>query len=549
MGLIPYKNEPYLDWSDEANVEAMRSALQDVGGQLGESYPLVIGGKRLEADGEIVSVNPANPSQVVGRVAAAGEREADMALETATTTFESWSRTAPEARARILLRASAIIKRRRFELLAWAAHEGGKTWAEADAEVAEAVDFMEYYSREMLRLKDGVEIYSVPGEESRYFYQPMGVGVTIAPWNFPVAILMGMTSAAVVTGNTVVMKPSEFTSVIGAKVMEIFEEAGAPEGVVNFVPGYGSEIGDYLVQDARTRFISFTGSMRTGLRINELAARQIENQRWVKRVITEMGGKDAMVIDDSADLDSAAADIVKSAYGYSGQKCSAASRAILHADVYDEVLDRVVEKAKALKIGGPESADVNVGPVISEPQFEKVSSYVDVGKQEGDRVLGEDPGDPDNGYFISPTIFEVEREARVAREEIFGPVLSVIKAGDFDEALRVANDSPYGLTGGVYSKNRDHLERARREFKAGNVYFNRSITGALVGVQPFGGFGQVHVDEVGVGEPSPQGRGADVGELVGARARRLRTEQSARRPVCNELEEDSLHARVVRRAV
>jgi 1-pyrroline-5-carboxylate dehydrogenase len=494
MGLIPYKNEPYLDWSDVANVETMRSALQDVSGRLGWSYPLVIGGKRLETDDEIVSVNPANPSQVVGRVATASEREADMALDMATTTFESWSRTAPEARARTLLRASAIIKRRRFELLAWEAHEAGKTWAEADAEVAEAIDFMEYYAREMLRLKDGVEIYSIPGEESRYFYQPMGVGVIIAPWNFPVAILMGMSSAAIVAGNTIVMKPSEFTSVLGAKVMEIFEEAGVPEGVVNFVPGYGSEIGDYLVQDARTRFISFTGSMKTGLRINELAAKQIENQRWVKRIIAEMGGKDAMIIDDSADLDDAAADIVASAYGYSGQKCSAASRAILHSDVHDEVLRKVVEKARALKIGAPESPDVNVGPVISEPQFEKVTSYVDVGKNEGERLLGEDPGDPGNGYFVPPTIFEVEPDSRVAREEIFGPVLSVIEARDFEDALRIANDNPYGLTGGVYSKNREHLERARHEFRAGNVYFNRKITGALVGVQPFGGFGMSGTD-------------------------------------------------------
>ncbi len=496
MGLIPYKNEEYLDFSDENNVEAMRAALKDVGSRLDLSYPAIIGGKRIETDGEIVSVNPADPSQVVGRTASATEREADMALETATSTFETWSRTSPEARARILLRASAIMKRRRFELLAWEAYEGGKPWAEADAQIAEAIDFLEYYSREMLRLRDGVEIYSIPGEESRYTYQPMGVGVIIAPWNFPTAILTGMSSAAIVTGNTIIMKPSEFTSVIGAVVAEIFEEAGLPEGVLNFLPGYGSEVGDYLVQDARTRFISFTGSMKTGLRINELAARQIENQRWVKRVIAEMGGKDAMVIDESADLDSAAADIVKSAYGYSGQKCSAASRAILHADVYDEVLDRVVEKAKALKIGVPAEggADVNVGPVISEPQFEKVAGYVDVGKQEGERVLGEDPGDPDKGYFISPTIFEVGRDTRVAREEIFGPVLSVIRASDFDEALRIANDSPYGLTGGVYSKNRDHLERARREFKAGNVYFNRGITGALVGVQPFGGFGMSGTD-------------------------------------------------------
>jgi 1-pyrroline-5-carboxylate dehydrogenase len=494
VGLIPYKNETYLDWSEERNILAMQTALTEVGSRLDRSYPAVIGGERVETDGEIVSVNPANPSQVVGRTASASEREADMALQTATSTFETWSRTSPEARARILLRASAIMKRRKFELLAWEVYEGGKPWNEADAQVAEAIDFLEYYAREMLRLKDGVEIYAIPGEESLYTYQPMGVGVVIAPWNFPTAILTGMSSAAIVTGNTIVMKPSEFTPVVGSVVAEIFEEAGLPEGVLNFLPGYGSEVGDYLVQDARTRFISFTGSMGTGLRINELAAKQIERQRWVKRVIAEMGGKDAMVIDDSADLDSAAADIVKSAYGYSGQKCSAASRAILHEDIYDEVLGKVLERAGTLKIGVPQTPDVNVGPVISEPQFEKVASYVNVGKQEGERVLGDDPGDPEKGYFVSPTIFEVEREARVAQEEIFGPVLSVIRARDFDNALEIANDSPFGLTGGVYSKNRDHLERARREFKAGNVYFNRGITGALVGVQPFGGFGMSGTD-------------------------------------------------------
>ncbi len=494
MGLIPYKNEEYLDWSDESNVKAMRAALEDVGRRLGKNYPLVIGGKRVETEGEILSVNPANPSQVVGRVAAASEREADMALETARNAFESWSRTEPEARARIMLRTAAIIRRRRFEILAWEVYEGGKPWAEADAQVAEAIDFLEYYAREMLRLKDGVEIYAVPGEESRYFYQPMGVGVVIAPWNFPTAILTGMSSAALVTGNTVIMKPSEFTSVLGAKLMEIYEEAGVPEGVVNFLPGYGGEIGDYLVQDPRTRFISFTGSVKTGLRINELAARQIEKQRWIKRCIVETGGKDAMIIDDSADLDAAAQDIVASAYGYAGQKCSAASRAILHTDVHDEVLRKVLEKAKALKIGVPESPDVNMGPVISEPQFEKISSYIDVGKTEGERLLGEDPGDPGEGYFVPPTIFKVEQKSRVAREEIFGPVLSVIEARDFDEALAIANDNPYGLTGGVYSKNREHLERARREFNAGNVYFNRTITGALVGVQPFGGFGMSGTD-------------------------------------------------------
>jgi 1-pyrroline-5-carboxylate dehydrogenase len=490
MGLPQYKNEPYLDWTDESNQKAMRAALKEVENSLGKSYPAIIGGKPVETDEEIISVNPSNPSQVVGRVARATEREADMALEAATKTFDSWSRTEPEARARILLRAAAIMRRRKFEMLAWEVYEGGKPWAEADAQVAEAIDFLEYYAREMLRLKDGVDIYSIVGEESRYFYQPMGVGVIIAPWNFPTAILTGMSSAAIVTGNTIVMKPSEYTSVIGAKVAEIFEEAGLPEGVLNFCPGYGGEIGDYLVTDARTRFISFTGSVQTGLRINELAAKQIPNQRWVKRVIVETGGKDAMIIDDSADLDAAASDIVKSAYGYSGQKCSAASRAILHHDIYDEVLKRVVERARALKVGVPEDPDIKIGPLISEPQFEKVSGYIETGKNEGERILGEDPGDPERGYFVRPTIFSgVDPKARIAQEEIFGPVLSVIGARDFEEALRIANDNPYGLTGGVYSKNRYHLERARHEFKAGNVYFNRSITGALVGVQPFGGFG------------------------------------------------------------
>jgi 1-pyrroline-5-carboxylate dehydrogenase len=490
MGLLPYKNEPYLDWTDESNRKAMRKALEEVEGSLGRSYPLIIGGERVETDGEIVSVNPSNPSQVVGRTGRTTEREADMALETATKTFQPWSKTEPEARARILLRAAAIMRRRKFEMLAWEVYEGGKPWAEADAQVAEAIDFLEYYAREMLRLKDGVDVYSVPGEESRYFYQPMGVGVIIAPWNFPTAILMGMSSAAIVTGNTIVMKPSEYTSVIGAKVAEIFEEAGLPEGVLNFSPGFGGEIGDHLVGDARTRFVSFTGSVATGLRINELAAKQIENQRWVKRVIVETGGKDAMIVDEGADLDAAAADIVKSAYGYSGQKCSAASRAILHRDVYDEVLDKVVAKAHTLEVGVPESAEIEMGPLISEQQFEKISSYIEIGKDEGERVLGEDPGDPDDGYFVPPTIYgDVDPKARIAQEEIFGPVLSVIAARDFDEALAIANDNPYGLTGGVYSKNRYHLERARHEFKAGNVYFNRGITGALVGVQPFGGFG------------------------------------------------------------
>ena len=488
MGLTPYKNEPYLDFTVEENRRALEDAFKQVEGKLGKSYPLRIGEQRLDTDGEIVSVNPSNPSQVVGRTARATEREADMALATATKTFEGWSRTSAEYRARIMLRAAGIMRRRKLELIGWEVYESGKVPAEAVAHVAEAIDFLEYYAREMLRLKDGAPVHSLAGEESRYFYQPMGVGVVIAPWNFPLAILTGMSSAAMVTGNTVVLKPSESTSVIAAIYADIMEEAGLPDGVLSFLPGYGSEIGDYLVGDPRTRFVSFTGSMQTGLRINELAAKP-NGQPWIKRVLAEMGGKDAMIIDDSADPDAAARDIVTSAYGYGGQKCSAASRAILHEKVYDEVLEKVVEQTRSLRHGQPTEPGTDLGPVINQAQFEKISGYIDTGKGEGELLAGGETTDPDSGYFVAPTILGVEPRATVAREEIFGPVLSVMKAKSFEDALRIANDSPYGLTGGVYSRDREHLEIARREYQAGNVYFNRTITGSLVGVQPFGGFG------------------------------------------------------------
>ena len=488
MGLPQYKNEPYIDFTVDENRRALEDAFGQVEGQLGKSYALRIGDSRIDTDSEIVSVNPSKPSQVIGRTASATEREADMALSTAAKSFESWSRTSAEYRARILLRAAGIMRRRKLELIGWEVYESGKVPSEAVAHVAEAIDFLEYYAREMLRLKDGAPVHSLTGEESSYFYQPMGVGVIIAPWNFPLAILTGMSSAALVTGNTVVLKPSESTSVIAAIYAEIMEEAGLPEGVMSYLPGYGSEIGDYLVSDPRTRFVSFTGSMQTGLRINELAAKP-NGQPWIKRVLAEMGGKDAMIIDESADLDSAASDIVRSAYGYGGQKCSAASRAILHEKVYDEVLRKVVEQTKALHHGQPTEAGVDFGPVINQSQFEKIGGYIDSGKSEGELLAGGESGDPHNGYFIAPTIFGVERSATVATEEIFGPVLSVVKARSFEDALLVANESPYGLTGGVYSSNREHLELARGEFQAGNVYFNRSITGSLVGVQPFGGFG------------------------------------------------------------
>jgi len=489
MGLVPFENEPYIDWTDEGNVEEARAALRGVRGSFGGEYPLLIGGERVETDDEIVSINPSAPQEVVGRLAKATKREAELALGSATKSFNSWSKTAPEARARVLLRAAAILRRRRMELLAWEVYEAGKPWAEADADVAEAVDFLEYYAREMMRLKDGVPVYALPGEESRYFYKPLGVGVIVPPWNFPLAILTGMASAAIVTGNTVVLKPASPTGVVGAKFAEIMLEAGLPDGVLNFCPGAGGEIGDYLVDDKRVAFVSFTGSMATGLRINERAARQTEGQRWIKRVIAEMGGKDAMVVDEGVDTAAAARDIVTSAFGYSGQKCSAASRAILHEAVHDEVLAKVVEMAGRLNVAPPVEPETDMGPVIDEKAYEKILGYVDVGKSEGELLSGGNAGKPRGGYFISPTVFGgVDPRARIAQEEIFGPVLSVIKASSFDEALSIANDNPYGLTGGVYSNNRGHLERARWEFEAGNVYLNRKITGAMVGVQPFGGF-------------------------------------------------------------
>lgn len=489
MGLTAFKNEPLTDFSTEPGLKAMRGALKEVEGSLGDSYQLRIGSKRIETREEMLSINPSAPDQVVGHVAKAGRDEADLALHTATETFEDWSRTPPEARARILLRAAAIMRRRKLELAAWEIYEAGKPWSEADADVAEAIDFLEYYAREMLRLKDGVEIPPTPGEENRYFYQPLGVGVIVPPWNFPLAILTGMTSAAIVAGNTVVLKPASSTPVMGAKFAEVMEEAGLPDGVLNFCPGSGSEIGDYLVADRRTRFISFTGSMQVGLHINELAAKTAAGQRWIKRVIAEMGGKDAIIVDSSADLDAAAEGIVASAYGFQGQKCSACSRAILHRDIYDTVLNKVADLTRELKVGAPTTPEVNLGPVIDAAAFKKISGYMQIGAQEGELACGGTGEQPEGGYFLQPTVFSgVKPEARIAQEEIFGPVLAVMRAAGFEEALRTANSTAYGLTGGVYSKDREHLERARSEFRAGNLYFNRKITGALVGAQPFGGF-------------------------------------------------------------
>ena len=497
----PFRPESFIDFTVAENRRAMEQAIAEVRGRLGREYPLVIGGQRIRTGERIRSVNPARPQEVVGFAARAAQDHAERAVRAAEEAFDAWRRYSPDARARVLLRAAAIMRRRRLELNAWLVFEVGKTWVEADVETAEAIDFLEYYAREMMRLGAPQPLTPLTGEENEQRYIPLGVVVVIPPWNFPLSILTGMTSAALVAGNTVVLKPSSLSPVVGAIAADILFEAGIPEGVLNYLPGAGSAIGDYLVGHPRTRMVAFTGSKEVGLRINELAARTAPGQKWIKRVIAEMGGKNAVIVDETADLEAAAAGIVTSAFGFQGQKCSAGSRAVVVEAVYDQVLERVAERTRALRIGDPALAETQVGPVVDEGQYRKVLEYIEIGRREGRLVAGGGPHgesarDPEgHGYFIEPTIFaDVSPSARIAQEEIFGPVLAVIRARDFDEALAIANGTEYGLTGSVYSRNRARLEQARHEFHVGNLYFNRKCTGALVGVHPFGGFNMSGTD-------------------------------------------------------
>jgi 1-pyrroline-5-carboxylate dehydrogenase len=482
------------DFTLPQNREQMLQALDKVGSQLGKEYPLYIGGKPIMTEQKMVSINPSNLDQVVGYVAKADRALAEQAMQAALTAFESWKRKTFEERARYLFKAAAIMRRRKHELSAWMVYEAGKTWAEADADTAEAIDFLEFYGREAIRLGERHELVRIQGEDNEQYYIPLGVGIVIPPWNFPLAILTGTASSAIVTGNTIILKPASPTPVIAAKFVEIMMEAGIPDGVINFLPGPSSEIGDFLVDHPKTRFISFTGSREVGCRIYERAAKVHPGQIWLKRVVAEMGGKDAIVVDSEADLEDAARNIVASAFNFSGQKCSAGSRAIVHQDVYDEVVERVVELTKALKVGPAMDESSNVGPVIDDSSYRKILEYIEVGKQEGKLLVGGGKAEG-NGYFIQPTVFaDVDPKARIAQEEIFGPVLAIIKAKDFEDAIRIANDTEYGLTGSVFSRNRDHLEYARREYHVGNLYFNRKCTGALVGVHPFGGFNMSGTD-------------------------------------------------------
>ncbi len=483
----PYVNEPYSDFSDAQNAAAYREALTAVRAEF-THHPLVIGGEPLDTGRTIESVNPARPDEIVGTAAMADAPSAEKALDAAWAAFPSWSGLGAPERARHLVKLAAILRDRKYELSAWETLEASKNWLEAEADVAEAIDFCEYYARQAVEMAQPLPVFSYPGEENESHLIPIGAGVVIPPWNFPLAILAGMTAGPVAAGNTVVVKPASTTPVIAAMFMQAVEDAGFPPGVINYLPGAGSEVGDYLVDHPKTRFINFTGSMEVGLRIGEHAAVVREGQKWLKRAYMEMGGKDALVVDETADIDAAAAAAVVSAFGFQGQKCSALSRLILVDEVYDAVLERVVAATAALEVG-PAEDNARVNAVISAAQHRNILADIDRGRSEAKLLTGGDALELDGGYYLQPTVFaDVDPGAYIAQHEIFGPVLSVLRARDFDHAVEIFNGTHYGLTGGLYSSRRDRIERARREFHVGNLYLNRKITGALVGVQPFGGF-------------------------------------------------------------
>ncbi|WP_020007114.1 L-glutamate gamma-semialdehyde dehydrogenase [Salinicoccus albus] len=487
--VVSYSAEPATDFSNEENRKAFKAALEQVKKDFGSKRPLIIGGEHIETEDQFTSYNPSNKKEAVGHVSKATPRHIDAAMQAAEEAFESWSEWTPHQRAELFMRVAAIIRRRKLEFSALMVYEGGKPWVEADGDTNEGIDFIEYYARSMMELADGKPTLDREGEHNHYFYQPMGPGVTISPWNFPFAIMTGTTAAPAIAGNTVLLKPAEDTPLISYKLMEVLEEAGLPKGVVNFVTGDPAEIGDYMVDHPKTHFITFTGSKATGLRINERASvvREDQGQTFLKRVVTEMGGKDTIIVDKDADLDLAADSIVSSAFGFQGQKCSAGSRAIIHEDVYDQVLNKSIELTKELSVGDPVN-DTYMGPVISKKQFDKIKEYIDIGKEEGELKIGGETDDS-TGYFINPTIFaDLDPKARIMQEEIFGPVVAFAKAKDFDELLEIANNTVYGLTGSVITNTREHWHLACRKFNVGNLYLNRGCTAAVVGYHPFGGF-------------------------------------------------------------
>ncbi|MBI1919830.1 MAG: L-glutamate gamma-semialdehyde dehydrogenase [Geobacter sp.] len=482
-----FANEPLLDFSRMEVRDRVRKALARVNGELGRDYPLIIGGREVAAEEKIASVNPASPAEVVGRMAACTRELAEEAVAAALEAQPAWEGRPPLERAEVLLKAAKLARRRRHDLLAWQVLETGKSWAEADADVAEAIDYFEYYAREALRLGTPQRLGNIPGEDNRYFYQPRGVGLVIAPWNFPLAISAGMVSAALVAGNAVLYKPSSLSPVNGWQLVSLLREAGVPAGVLNFVPGSGEVVGNLLVSHPAIAFIAFTGSREVGLSISSRAAEVREGQRCVKKVIAEMGGKNAIIVDADADLDLAVSGVLQSAFGYQGQKCSACSRVIILASCYDRFVERLVEAVKSLTSGPPEDPANAVGPLIDGRAVEKYASFLELARREG-KVLVELPV-PNGGFYVSPAVVgELSPDSLILREEIFGPLLALVWVESLDEAMDMANASDYALTGGIYSRSPAAIARARRDFRVGNLYINRPITGAIVGRQPFGGF-------------------------------------------------------------
>ncbi len=495
MAVPKFKNEQVLDFTKPANRKKQAEAIAKLRSELGKEYPIVINGERIFTGRKLNSINPSRTNEIVGVFQSGDAALANKAMDAATAKFEEWKKVPARKRVDYLFKAAKLMRKRRFECNAAMIIEVGKSWPEADADTAEAIDFLEFYAREMLRYGAEHPVVKVQGEKGKLVYIPLGVGVVVPPWNFALAILTGMTSAAVVTGNTVVLKPSSDSPYTGWKFLEIMEEAGLPAGVINFVTGPGGEVGDTLVKHPQTRFVSFTGSKEVGVHINQEAAKVQPGQRWLKRVVAEMGGKDSIVVDETVDLEDAATGVTASAFGFQGQKCSACSRVIVVEKVYDKFVGLLAKKANALTIGDPADQGNYMGPVINRKAQENILRYVETGVLEGGRIVaGGNRGD-EAGCFIRPTVItDVDPQATISQEEIFGPVLAVIKARDFDHALEIANNTEFGLTGAVYTKNKKRLKKAEEEFFVGNLYFNRKCTGALVGAHPFGGFNMSGTD-------------------------------------------------------
>jgi 1-pyrroline-5-carboxylate dehydrogenase len=491
----PFANEPLTDFSNPENARQMRAAIEKVRGQLGREYDLIIGGKQVKTADKIKSLNPAKPSQVVGIHQKAGKEHVEPAMQAALAGFAKWSQVSAEERTALLFRVGDMLRERKFEFCAWLTFEVSKNWAEADGDVAETIDFCEYYAREALRLAKTELPVQMAGERDTLLYVPLGVGAVIPPWNFPCAIMAGMTLASIVSGNTVILKPSSDSPTIAAKFVELLQEAGMPDGVVNFCPGAGGSFGDAVVSHPKTRYIAFTGSREVGLHINKVAADQAPGQVWIKRTVLEMGGKDAIIVDADADLDAAVEGVASAAFGFQGQKCSACSRAIIDEKIYDKFLEKLKPRVEKITVGDP-AENANMGAVINEGSMKDILGYIEQGKKDGRIVTG---GARDTkageGYFIQPTVIaDIQPKSKLEQEEIFGPVLAVIKAKNFDHAMEIANDTEFGLTGAVYTNSQEKIDRAIREFHVGNLYINRKCTGATVGCHPFGGFNMSGTD-------------------------------------------------------